>query len=53
MFLLDSSNIITLVTGLLASLGIGSALTNYFQYLLKQREAAFSGQRAELEKDTA
>lgn len=39
-----------LITALLAGLGIGSILTAFLQYILKQKETAFLSQRNELER---
>lgn len=47
---MDTSNWITLGTGLIAGLGIGSAVTAYIQYSLKIRESTYQSQRQELEK---
>ena len=41
---------LTLITGLITGLGLGSAATVFVQHLLKKREVAFQSQRQELEK---
>lgn len=48
--IMEISNWISLGTGLLAGLGIGSAITAYLQYLLKKRESVYQSQRQDLEK---
>ncbi len=47
---MDTINWITLVTGLLSKLGIGSVLTALIQYTLKRKESSFQSQREDLEK---
>lgn len=47
---METSNWFTLFTGLIAGLGIGSAVTAFIQHLLKKREVVYQSQRQELEK---
>jgi hypothetical protein len=47
---MDTANWITLGTGLVAGLGIGSGVTAWIQHSLKLKEAAYQSQRQELEK---
>jgi hypothetical protein len=47
---METSNWISLGTGLVAGLGIGSAVTAYIQHFLKKREFAYQSQRQDLEK---
>lgn len=47
---MNISNWITLATGLIAGLGIGSVITGYFQHRIKQREISLQSQRQDLEK---
>ena len=44
------SNWITLITGLLSGLGIGTIGTAYIQHLLKKQDVAYQSQRQDLEK---
>jgi hypothetical protein len=46
---MDTQSWITLATGLLAGLGIGSVVTALIQYSLKVKEAAYQSQRKDLE----
>jgi hypothetical protein len=47
---MDTANWITLGSGLIAGLGIGSGVTVWIQHSLKLKEAAYQSQRQELEK---
>jgi hypothetical protein len=47
---MDTGNWITLGTGLIAGLGIGSGVTAWIQHALKLKETAYQSQRQELEK---
>ncbi len=47
---MEISNWITLATGLVAGLGIGSVITTLVQYFLKKRSYALQSQREDLEK---
>jgi hypothetical protein len=47
---METSSWISLGTGLVAGLGIGSAVTAYIQHFLKKRESAYQSQRQDLEK---
>jgi hypothetical protein len=46
---METQSWITLATGLLAGLGIGSVVTAFIQYSLKVKEAAHQSQRKDLE----
>jgi len=47
---MDTINWITLGTGLIAGLGIGTAVTAVIQHALKIKESSFQSQRQDLEK---
>lgn len=47
---MDALSWVTLVTGLVAGLGIGSVLTAAIQHVLSKRSAVYESQRQDLEK---